>query len=175
MKFYNLILIASVLFFTIISNAHEKKHREHSAHRHGSGSLGISFDNKVGQIELKIPSESIVGFEHRPNTKKQKEKAKTQLALLENKILEIVAFDPVLNCKVTKTNVFMDFSSKNKNHSEVIAKFDLNCELSPLKSKLSFNVQKFFPKIIELDVQILVDQLQKSIEITKNGQSIDLI
>jgi hypothetical protein len=55
-----------------------------------------------------------------------------------------------------------------------VAMFDVTCLKSPAGSKITFNFQKIFPKINDLDVQILVGDLQKAVEAKKNGTTVEL-
>jgi hypothetical protein len=59
-------------------------------------------------------------------------------------------------------------------HSDTIAMFDVNCVRSPAGTSITFNFQKVFPKISDLDVQVIVGDLQKAVEAKKNGTTIDL-
>jgi hypothetical protein len=43
-----------------------------------------------------------------------------------------------------------------------------------MNTKIIFNFQKFFPRLKDVDAQIIVDSLQKSAEIKANGTSVEL-
>lgn len=157
------------LLLTLFVFAQTPKHREHSAHAHGSGKLGIAFDNNKGSVDFHIPAESIIGFEHTAKKEKDKKTKADQLSLLENKISEMLVFEKSLNCQISKEKV--EVSSEGE-HSDVQANFNIICEKSPKGTSVVFNFQKYFKKIKDLDVQILVDDLQKSFEANKTGSSI---
>lgn len=175
-----ILLITLSALFALSSFAKEKtKHREHGAHQHGAGTLGIAFDGLKAKLDFKIPSDSVVGFEYTPKTEKDKSTKKTQLDKLENRISEMVVFDSSLNCKITtdKIEVIKDEEESKETHSEhsdTFAKFDISCEKSPAGTKIIFNFQKVFPKIKDLDVQIIVGDIQKSVEAKKDGTTVEL-
>lgn len=173
-----IIIFALSAVFAVTTLAKEK-HREHGAHQHGAGTLGIAFEEKKGKLDFKIPSDSIVGFEYTPKTEKDKATKKTQLEKLENNISEMVVFDPTLNCKITKEKIEVvkdqeESKETHSEHSDTFAQFNVLCEKSLTGTKIVFNFQKYFPKIQDLDVQILVGDLQKSVEAKKNGVSVEL-
>lgn len=73
-KFHVVIAAASAAAFINLSavQAHEDGHRQHGAHEHGTGQLHIALDGRELAIELIIPADDIVGFEHAPADDKEK-------------------------------------------------------------------------------------------------------
>ncbi|MGZ3690277.1 MAG: ZrgA family zinc uptake protein [Pseudobdellovibrio sp.] len=167
-------IFAAGLILSISAGAAEKVHREHGAHQHGSGTLAIAFDDIKGRLELKVPGDSTIGFEYVPKTKKDIATQKNQLDKLEKNIGDIVVFDPSLKCKVSQAKVEEVSEKDHPSHSETHADFDILCEKSPLKTSITFNFQKYFPKIKDMDVQVLIGDLQKSLEANKNGTVVEL-
>lgn len=171
------LLMTLTIFTTVITFAKSEKHREHAAHAHGAGKLGIAFDNNKGSIDFRIPAESIIGFEHTAKSVKDKKKQLDQLSLLENKISEMLVFEGSLNCKFSKEKIETikdeeESKEAHSEHSDIQANFSIQCDHSPKGSKLIFSFQKYFPKIKDLDVQILIDDLQKSFEANKSGATL---
>lgn len=165
-------LLLAFLLFAEIGFA-ETKHRHHEAHKHGSGTLGIAFDKEQGKADFKIPGESIIGFEYVAKSEKDKEKQRKQLDTLENKISEMIVFESSLKCLFTKEKVDV-LRDADGDHSDVQASFQIKCDKSPVGTTVTFNFQKFFPKISDLDVQILTETVQKSVEAKKNGTTVKL-
>lgn len=164
MKNITLVLILSFSQLVLANKPHH--HRQHLAHAHGAGTLGIVFEGVKGQVELKIPSESIMGFEHAPKTEKDKKTKTDSLLKLENQISEMLVFDNSLGCKWMKNK--LDVVAESAKHSEVHAVFGIECNRSPLGSELTFAFQKSFPRIKILQAQVVIDNLQKSIEVKKD-------
>lgn len=180
-----LVLIIVSTFISVQSLAKEKSHREHGAHHHGAGTLGIAFEETTGRLEFKIPSESVIGFEYTPKTEKDKKTKETQLAKLENNVAGMVVFDSSLKCQILKDKIEVIKDEQeaagahghhrhHAEHSDVLATFNVNCEKSIVGTKMIFNVQKYFPRVHDLDVQIIAGPVQKSVEAKKNGTSIEL-
>lgn len=156
-------------------------HREHSAHVHGAATLGIAFEKNIGKIEFKAPSESIYGFEHVAKSKKDKKIQSQALLTLKEKITEIITFSSDLKCLFAKEKIELikeKHEEKNKaqsgEHSDVEAEFQVTCEKSPVGSQVIFNFQKHFPKLKDIDVQLLADDIQMSFELKKSGTPIDI-
>lgn len=162
-----------ILLLSCVSLAHKKhQHREHGAHAHGAGSLGIAFEGANGNIEFKIPGESIIGFEHTAKTDKDKKQRDEALGKLETQISAMLVFDSTLNCKITKEKIAV--IAESKKHSDVVASFKVVCDKSPLGTEIYFNFQKQFPKIKALEVQVIADNLQKSIKAKNNNTKLIL-
>ena len=162
-------LVVSLISLSVL--AHE--HREHGAHQHGAGKMGIAFDGKAGKIDFKIASESIFGFEHEAKSAADKKRKTEGLKLLETKMSEMVSFEKSLNCVITTEKIEV-LQEKKSSHSDTAASYNVTCEKSPAGSELVFNFQSVFPKIRDLDVDVVVDNLQKSIEAKANGTKIQL-
>jgi hypothetical protein len=176
-----IVLFISLLSLSAFAKEKEKTavHRQHGAHQHGAGTLGVAFEGAKGRLEFKIPSDSIVGFEYTPKTDKDKKTKTDQLAKLEKNIADMVVFDAGLKCVITKDKVEVvkdeaESKEAHAEHSDTFATFDVLCAKSPEGSKIVFNFQKYFPKIQDLDVQIIAGNIQKSVEAKKNNTSIEL-
>jgi len=172
-----ILIVSAVVSMQVLAKG--KAHREHGAHQHGAGTLGIAFEDAKGRLEFKIPSESILGFEYTAKTEKDKKTKEIQLTKLENNIAEMVSFDASLKCQIAKDKIEVvkdenESAEAHAEHSDTMATFNVSCEKSPVGTRIVFNFQKHFPKIHDLDVQIIAGNVQKSVEAKKNGTSIEL-
>ncbi|MEY3096385.1 MAG: hypothetical protein RIR74_1477, partial [Pseudomonadota bacterium] len=61
-----------------VAGAQSKSHAHHHAHAHGQGELELSIGKGRIQGMLRVPMESLLGFEHAPKTDAQR----AQLAAL---------------------------------------------------------------------------------------------
>ncbi len=145
--------------------------REHGAHLHGAGKISMAFDGKRGKIELHVPAESLYGFEHEAKSKKDRQKKEQALLKLEEKISEMIVLDPSLKCEIKK-EIFE--VNQQKNHAEVEAEFGVSCEAPVAGSEISFHMQKVFPRLRKVQVDVVADGVQKSLQVTNNGDSLGL-
>ncbi len=192
MKNYNLFITFS-LVLNIFFNSHtfaatktSKNHREKHHHSHGSATLSIAFDQVepknneqtrfVGQVEFKSSAHDVLGFEHTPQSEAQKNIFKKTFNEFENQIEEMIQFDKILNCHFKKILIEQKFEGPSKSHtkhSDWVAQYSISCEKSPLSSKIIFNFTRF-KNLQDIDVTVLIDQLQKSIEIKKEPLTLEL-
>ncbi|MGZ3769826.1 MAG: ZrgA family zinc uptake protein [Bdellovibrio sp.] len=145
--------------------------REQGVHVHGLGKVTMAFDGTKGKIEMEIPADSIFGFEYEAKSKKDIQTKQDALKKLEDKISEMIMFNSSLGCKISKDKFEVH---QEKNHSDVDAGFSVLCQKSPLGSSVSFNFQKYFPRFKKINVDVIVDTVQKSTEVTKNGETLEL-
>ena len=167
------LLAFSVLLLALFVSATEKHaHREHGAHVHGAAELSIAFEGPQGKIEFKSASDSIVGFEHAAKSAADKKSADEAFKKFEGSIGEMITFDKSLQCQFSKDK--LEVVSEGGNHSNTVAAFSVRCAKSPVGTKLVFNFQKTFPKLKDIDAQIIADSIQKSLEIKSVGTSLEL-
>lgn len=190
MKFAVVVFLCASAAFAHNHKKHSHSHREHGAHQHGAGEMGIAFEGANGKIEFKSSSESIFGFEHEARTDGDKKRQQEGLSKLENKIGEIVVFDPSLNCRISKEKVEVVRESeaaaasqdakpakkahRHAEHSETVGMFAVVCDKSPVGTDITFNFQKHFSRLKDVDVQVIADAVQKAAEAKKNGVKISL-
>ena len=180
---------------------HHHEHREHGAHQHGVGTVGVAFEALKGKVEFKIPAESIVGFEHEAKKDSDKKKQAEALAKFESKISEMLVFDTSLKCVYIKEKIevlreenhddhkdgeknekqLSGKAKKNKHqhhnhaaHSDFVALYNVNCEKSPAGTDLTVKIHSQFKKVKKLELQLIVDNLQKAQTITKDNTIVSL-
>jgi hypothetical protein len=157
-----LLAVSCVVSLSAFADKHKHSHRQHGTHVHGAGNLGIAFDGLKGKVDLKITGESIFGFERVAKKDQDKKTVADSLAKLESKISEMLVFDLASKCAITKDKIEV---LQNGKHSDVVASYNVLCEKSPLGTEITFNFQTQFPRIKDLDVDVIVDNLQRSVEV----------
>lgn len=164
-----------LIIFTLVSSLAGAKpeHRHHEAHVHGAGKMSIAFDGLKGRIEFDAAAESILGFEYQPKTQKDKDILAKSTQTFKDNFSDLVQFEPTLGCITTVDKVEQKKEDPKSNHSDFKASYDVVCKKSVLNSKFKFNFSKF-ELLKDVDVTILVDQLQKNLEISNKESSVDL-
>ena len=148
-------------------------HREHKAHKHGAAKMAIAFENMKGKITWELASEGVYGFEYAPKTTADKKKQSEGLEKLEKNIDTMIVFAAENECKITKEKIEVAQHEVGK-HSDIDAAFIVVCKKDPAGSSVTFNIQKYFPKLKDVDVQILVGEFQKAVEANTNSFRVDL-
>ena len=147
-------------------------HREHKAHDHGAGQIGLAFEGTDGKIDFDIPAESIVGFEYEPKKLGDKKKLSDSLQTLRSKIKDMIIFDSKSKCDITAQSVEVERSEAK--HSDIEAQYSVKCLQSPVGGTVTFKLHSQFKRIKKLQVQVVIDTLQTSAEISKDGDKIEL-
>lgn len=98
-----------------VTQGQEAGHREASAHEHGAGVLNMALEDKVLSIELTVPGDDIVGFEHAAKTKSQKAAvARAKSALGKPMSLFVPSKDA--GCAVTSAKVSYEGGGDHAGH-----------------------------------------------------------
>ena len=169
---YRMLVISVFSFSSVVAFAQtEAAPPQQKAHVHGEGTASLAFDGKKGKLDMSLPAESIMGFEHQARSAKDRKAKEEALLKLEEKISDMVVLDPSLKCEIKK-EIFEVIESKN--HSDVDAEFNITCEQPALGTTVKFNFAKVFPRMKKIKVDVIAGEVQKSVEVKKGGESLEL-
>jgi hypothetical protein len=144
--------------------------REVRGHQHGASTLNIALEGQTVTMELSAPANDIVGFETRPQTEKQKAAVQQATATLRDP-LKLFTFSPAAGCTVASATVELKFedaaSATEVGHSEFEGRYSLSCTNIATVSDLEFQYFKMFPKVHEVEVQVISAKGQKSFEVKR--------
>ncbi|MBA3582073.1 MAG: DUF2796 domain-containing protein [Gammaproteobacteria bacterium] len=183
-RFFSLLLIATV---ASLANAELAEH--HDAHKHGTGKLDIVIEKSIIQINLESPADDIVGFEHKPKNKKQREAISKSVATLKNGNVLFI-FNPEAGCKLQSADIESALISSEhahndgkhkhdkaahaneESHADFDASYTFSCQnISRLKI-LNVNLFKDFPNLETLNVQLINQDRQSAAVISKKKSTI---
>ncbi len=160
-----------ILAFSVFSaNA---QHRQHLAHTHGAGKMSIAFDGLNGRIEFEVAAESILGFEYAPKTNSDKKVVAQAIKSFQKDFDQMLQFDSALGCVLSPDKVEQKMEGKTSSHSDFVATYNVQCKKFLINSRVKFNFSRY-EHLNDLDVTILIDAFQKTIEITNKESVIDL-
>lgn len=167
------LLIVAVVFFSPPVNAESSL----GAHLHGHAKLNVAADGETLLVEIHSPSESFLGFEHRPETDQQKSLWTSIKNQWENQTQELIQFDPSLSCEVTNAHMEMHFEEEGESHhddhhheehsnhddqetlmgvhSEIKADAIFLCREEIKDTQLVVWLKKYFHNIEQIEVQVL--------------------
>lgn len=166
--------VVSILSLTTALATDKKKnkeHRHHHAHSHGAGKISMAFDGLKGRIELEITADSILGFEHEAKSDTDKATLAAAIKNFQNDFAKMVQLDAASECLLTADKVEQKIEGKKSKHSDFKASYNVECKKTILNTTIKFNFAQY-QNIHDLDVTILVDQLQKNIEVSNKESSI---
>jgi hypothetical protein len=168
-KMFSLISIAAAL--TLGGPAHAQRvKREVGAHQHGASKLNLAIEGQTIAMELSAPADDIVGFEARPRTDKQKAAVEQATATLRDP-LKLFTLPPAAGCTVASASVEQVFGEgptpEPSDHSEFEGRYSLSCTNVAAVLDIEFPYFKLFPKVDEVEVQVISPKGQKSFEIKR--------
>jgi hypothetical protein len=148
------------------------QHKRHAgAHEHGSGRLGMAIEGQRLNLELEVPADDIVGFEHAPKTAKQKAAVEAALKTLQGP-LELFSMPEAAGCKVAEVKA--DRTAEGGDHSEFRAVYALDCTVPDKVTSIGFGYFKAFPKAQRLDVTVITAKGQTSYKVRRKQPELTL-
>lgn len=164
------VMLISIAALSLTANA-QAQTKESKAHVHGAAQVSMGFDGSKGKIEFMAPAETVFGFEHQARSKKDREVKDKGMQVLSDKMSEMIVFDKELACEIK-----MEASQVNqeKDHADVEAEYAVICQKPVAGSTITFNFKNGFSRIKKVKVDVIADEVQKSLEVKKNGESLDL-
>lgn len=186
-------LSALMLSFVCITEARSAE-RQLDAHAHGYGELNVAIDGPKVALELNSPAFNIVGFEHSPETDKDKATIKNALSIL-NDGSGLFLFPAVAGCRLANVNVVSSLTeaqhsvhkehdsdhkdqasdhktskhedhSNNDIHSEFHANYQFQCDVIEKVNTIQVMIFKHFPNTRQLNVQMILPNSQSAMELT---------
>ena len=184
--FYFLIL---ALFFTGSSWAAD---RNPEAHEHGVGVMNIAIQGNEVEIELELPADNVVGFEHEARTATEKKRVQDAAAKLK-KAANVVVLPEGAACKLEKAGIESalledhdehghkdDHDDHGKSeehndhgeHSEFAVHYYFYCAKTGQLSNLEISLFKHFPSTHKLRVQYITPKGQGAVQATRKSARI---
>ncbi|WP_370980888.1 DUF2796 domain-containing protein [Agaribacterium sp. ZY112] len=156
---------------------------QHS-HTHGLAVLTIALENEHLEIEFESPSANLVGFEHKAHTQKEKESVKKTKQILEQGD-SLFSFGSALciqqHSSIDTSSLISEeyeehehHNAANKNHSEIVAHYQLNCKKPQHLKQLAVELFKKFPGIEKINVMWITESNQGSTTLTPSSPIIPL-
>lgn len=164
--------------------AHAQERREAGPHQHGHGTLNIAIEGSRVSMELEVPGNDIVGFEHAAKTKLQRaamDKAKGQLGAP----LSLFRLPSSAGCAVKEATVKVESGSKpdakkaghkhdDHGHSEFHAEYTLECGTIANLTSIEFPYFSMFKSAEELEVSVITPKGQTKFEVKRGKPRLEL-
>ena len=181
----------SIFLFSVFMNKGFLAHAQ--GHSHGVGVIDVAFSvkEKQLQVELKIPLESLVGFERRPQNDKESQKLNAAVEILKGSIFKIVE-STTSNCifSVLESQIHFGDNEKGKSekgseialdkqkhtkralqkdHAEVQIKYSAQCAVFETVQGFEVILFNSFPSLARMTGQIVTDKDSQAISINKKA------
>ena len=185
------VFIFLTIFFTVSSRAAD---RNPEAHEHGAGAMNIAIQGNEVEIELELPADNVVGFEHEARTAAEKKRVQNAAAKLK-KAANVVVLPEGAACKLKKVEIKSalledhddhghkddhdDHGKSEKHddhgdHSEFAVHYHFECAKTALISILDISLFKHFPSTHTLRVQYITPNGQGAVQATSKSAQIKL-
>ena len=158
------------------------------AHEHGSVKVGIAVEKNTATINIDTPTESLIGFEYKPQTTEEKA-AYNKAEKLWKTMFDLVAFDPKLGCQVAESSYEQKFDAPEDNkdkaahtketkkkegiHSDIEATAKITCKANIEGTSVQVAFKKQFKHIQKLTVDV-VSGKTFSVDVQKPVETIKL-
>jgi hypothetical protein len=149
--------------------------RQLGAHEHGQGTLNIAIEGTSVKLELEVPGDDIVGFEHAAKTAADKAKLAKAIAALEQP-LTIFKVPAAAQC-VTKSAAVAfeaDAGAAADAHKEFHGNYVLECAAPGQLTGMDLDYFKTFSGAQGLTVNVITSKGQASSKATRKAPRVDL-
>ena len=142
----------------------------HEAHTHGGGEVNISIEGNRVTVELEIPFDSLIGFEHAIRTPEQKQLAADMLTILKegNKMFR---FTPTAKCTLNSVDFENDGMPKGSEegedggHDDLEAKYVFTCAEPEKLASVEVGLFKGFRRLNKLEVKLAAPAGQREFKL----------
>ena len=148
----------------------------HSAHVHGQAELSIVMENNSVLLSFNAPAESLVGFEHRAQSKAEHEKVK-QLQQKLHKPDNLFAIKGG-ECQLAEKHIDLesivpsDHSHNHNGHAELSISYQMECEDTSKLISISLSVFKSFKHLEKVTAVWITDNEQGSHSLTRENNTL---
>lgn len=139
------------------------------AHEHGVARLGLAVDGSRITMDLKIPAESVYGFEHGPRSDDERETATAALDGLHSGVSRLMMLPPEASCTLEATEVDApDVHGEADGHGEVHLSSTFNCSQVPAGVvRLAF--ASVLPDVEQVDLTIVTSRGQAAARVAPDA------
>ena len=181
----NIFIVLVCLFVSFQTSAQV---RQKDSHEHGAANLMLAIEGDKLQIGIEVPSESLIGFEHFPKSRSDRENFNEAIKILSDPSKFFSTPDDA-ECLLTGLNVNQTLFSgegtlghedhddhgheeKGEIHSEYRSNYSWNCLHTDDLDSIGNNLFSFFPRIEEIRVKWITSSGQGSLELESGDNRI---
>ncbi|MBZ9612549.1 ZrgA family zinc uptake protein [Rheinheimera maricola] len=144
------------------------------AHVHGHAVLTLILEGNEMQLAFQAAAQSIVGFEHKPNTAEQHQEVAAAIAVFNQGGWFTLNADA--NCELVVAEASTDLTEMqaNKGHADFYANYQLLCQRPARLTELQLPVFNLVPALEKIDVQWIVNGQQGAARTTLTNSTVRL-
>ena len=190
----------SVMFALLLAasaaTAAGTEHREHDAHMHGHGTLNVAAEGNELYIELRVPGVNVVGFEHQPETDKERRAVETALSLFSRAEKLFVPSESA-RCKAEEAEVSFagemhregdahekhsehgekhsehgESAHEQEEHAELHGEYHFHCAAPERLERIEVRVFEHLKNAEELEANVVTPTLQNAVTLRPGEASV---
>ena len=176
--------LALLAAFTVSIQAHDHGHHGSNApaHQHGVGQLHLVIEQDQLHLELQVPADDLLGFEHAPSTAEQH----AALAALQETLQQperLFRLPASARCELQASELHSSlFASadsttaheQHEEHADISARYQFRCAAMPQLQQVEILVFDLFPNSQRLVLQAITPRGQTGAELTAKRNLVDL-
>ena len=175
MKNIFIVLVCLFVSFEILAQVRQK-----DSHEHGAANLKMVVEGRKLQFEFEVPSESLIGFEHFPNSQRNRDNFNEAIKILSAPS-RLFSMSSKAECLLVGMNVSQslfpnedghDESETSEIHSEFKSNYYWNCQHLDEIGFIGIQLMTFFPKIDEIQVNWISNNGQGALELESEDDQI---
>ena len=157
--------------------AEESGNAQH-AHVHGIATLGIAVDRNILSIQFESPLDSLIGFEHRPNTSTERVAVEELQSRLKAPT-GLFRMTPAANCKLQKAEAESALFQPAKagaadEHADLDASFEFRCEHIERLVAIDTGLFDAYPRLQKMAIAVATGKGQFKRDLQRPDHTIGL-
>ncbi len=176
--------LALLAAFTVSIQAHDHGHHGSNApaHQHGVGQLHLVIEQDQLHLELQVPADDLLGFEHAPSTAEQH----AALAALQETLQQperLFRLPAPARCELEASELHSSLFApadpaiehgRHGEHADISARYQFRCAAMSRLQQLEILVFDLFPDSQRLVLQAITPKGQTGAELTAKRNLVDL-
>lgn len=153
---------------------------EQRPHVHGQATLDLVADGSALRLELELPAVDVLGFEHSPRDQVERQALAQAVERLMN-AEQLLVINPEAGCRLR--NAKLDSSllrqgpeavaTEQGGHADVEASYSFDCSQMAALRTLDVRLFQYFPTLLGLDVQMVVQGRQQGLALTPEASRLE--
>lgn len=147
------------------------------AHQHGVGRLDLAVDGGRVHLLLRLPLDSVLGFERAPRTPAERQ----QVEALRGRLREgptLFRLDPAAGCRLDAVEldapVLDGGAGPEDGHADLEVRQVYHCQAPAQLQQMELRAFASFPRLARLDVQAVLPQGQRKLTLTRTSPTLKL-
>lgn len=150
---------------------------EQRPHVHGQAGLNLVVEGKQLSLELELPAIDVLGFEHPPRDFAERKSLDQAVERLMN-VEQILVINPEAGCRVQNAKLDSALLHKAEDgkadeHADFDASYSFECSQMAALKTLEVRLFQYFPTLLGLDVQMVINGQQQGLSLTPEANRLD--